>query len=591
VDLWTDAQPQPEAQHRGADPGRTPKPDINTTDDDTAAAQAGGGGMSATEGKPPSKIVEFPSPKSETTPEENIRRQMAEAQRLANLAPGEYLLWAPDSAKRLDMPVEQLVAAVKAILEQREKERLEAKAEEQRREERAERERTAVKRKQEREREREQARAEKDTARKREQKEKAFEVMAKLPGKEREIRLADLAKRLDEDVEILRAEFEAFVGTDVRDAEDEDVEPWPEPVDTKALLTEMMAHIRRYVVLHDDDAAVAMVLWICFAWLHDIAVHSPILVLTSADADAGKTTACGVLQYLTPRAYAAAELTGPNLYRFVDQERPTLIVDDADRLFERKPDLVHIVNVGWTRGTKIPRQYRGATRWFSPFCPKVVSGVGLLLPRTTATRTIAVRLLPKLPHEKIDAFQHVDDDDFHTLRRKLARWSADNAATLKDARPVMTALNNRAAMNWKLLLAVAELAGAEWGKRARQAAAKLTRERCDPSVGKRLLAAFYGLFTRHGVMLTSADVQRRLTADEDGEWAEYNGHGRPISKRQIALLLDAYGINPGVIHPDGRKAERGYRVEQFETAFRHFLGKAPPRKRTSVRKARGERRK
>jgi hypothetical protein len=90
--------------------------------------------------------------------------------------------------------------------------------------------------------------------------------------------------------------------------------------------------------------------------------------------------------------------------------------------------------------------------------------------------------------------------------------------------------------------------------------------------------------------LTSANVQRWLTADEDGEWTEYNGHS-PISKRQIALLLDAYGINPGVIHPDGRKAERGYRVEQFETAFRHFLGKSPPRKRTTVRKARGKRRK
>jgi hypothetical protein len=545
--------------------------------------------MSATEGKPPSKIVEFPSPKPETTPEENIRQQMAEAQRLANLAPGEYLLWAPDSAQRLGMPVEQLVAAVQAILVEREKEANEAKAEARRREQRVEKERAAAERKQEREREREQARAEKDAARKRGETEKAFEALAKLPRGEQEPRLADLAKRLDEDVETLRAEFEAFVGADVRDAED--IEPWPEPVDTRVLLVEVMAQIRRYVAVHDDDAAVAMALWTCFAWLHDIAVHSPILVFTSADADSGKTTACGVVQYLTPRAYAAAELTGPNLYRFVDQLHPTLIIDDADRLFERKPDLVHIVNVGWTRGTKIPRQYRGATRWFSPFCPKIVSGVGLLLPRTTATRTITVRLLPKLPHEKVDAFQHVDDDDFRTLRRKLARWSADNAATLKDARPVMTALNNRAAMNWKLLLAVAELAGAEWGKRARQAAAKLTRERRDPSVGKRLLVAFYGLFARHGAMLTSADVQRRLTADEDGEWAEYNGHGRPISKRQIALLLDAYGINPGVIHPDGRKAERGYRVEQFETAFRHFLGKAPPRKRTSVRKARGERRK
>src|SRR5947209_8108142 len=85
------------------------------------------------------------------------------------------------------------------------------------------------------------------------------ERLASLPSAEQETRLADLAKRLDEDLDTLCVEFEAFVGTDVRDAED--IEPWPEPVDTRALLVEVMAQIRRYVVLHDDDAAVAMVLW------------------------------------------------------------------------------------------------------------------------------------------------------------------------------------------------------------------------------------------------------------------------------------------------------------------------------------------
>src|SRR3984893_13136999 len=109
----------------------------------------------------------------------------------------------------------------------------------------------------------------------------------------------------------------------------------------------------------------AIGLWVCFAWLHaEIAVHSPLLVLTSAEGDTGKTTACSVIQLMTPRSYAAAELTGPNLYRFVDHLHPTLIVDDADKLLERKPDLVHIINVSWTRGTKIPRQDHGITRWF-----------------------------------------------------------------------------------------------------------------------------------------------------------------------------------------------------------------------------------
>jgi putative DNA primase/helicase len=263
-------------------------------------------------------------------------------------------------------------------------------------------------------------------------------------------------------------------------------------------------------------------------------------------------------------------------------------MDDADRLFERKRDLVHIVNVGWTRGTKIPRQDHGVTRWFSPFCPKIVAGVDLLLPKTTKTRTITIRLLPKLPDEKVDVFKHIDDEDFITLRRKLTRWSADNTVALKVARPVMPALNNRVAMNWELLLAIAELAGGDWAKRARTAAVKLARERREPSEGKRLLVAFRNLFGKHGAVLTSAEVVRRLTAEENSEWAEFRGRG-PITKRQIALLLDPYDIHPDLVHPGGRKTERGYDARWFETAFAHYLGKSISFNRSTVRRKRKRR--
>jgi hypothetical protein len=351
-----------------------------------------------------------------------------------------------------------------------------------------------------------------------------------------------------------------------------------------------LAQVRRYVVIHDDAAAVAVTLWIAFAWMHEIAVHSPILEFTSADSDCGKTTMCGVLKYLTPRAYAAAELTGPNLYRFVDHLKPTLIIDDADRLFERKPDLVHIVNVSWTRGTKIPRQDRGRTRWFDPFCPKVVAGVGILLPKATKTRCITVKLLPKLSSEKVEDFNHVDDDTFVTLRRKFARFAADHAAALKDANPAMSGFNNRAKMNWRLQIAIADLADGKWPKLARAAAIKLSRERDEPSQGKRLLRAFQIMFAQHGPLLTSKQVEESLPLIDE-EWGNYKDRGRAINRWEIAVLLRPYGIRPGVIHPRGRPADRGYDESWFTTAFRHFLPETPARGRTVVRKPRSRRRK
>ena len=281
--------------------------------------------------------------------------------------------------------------------------------------------------------------------------------------------------------------------------------------------------------------------------------------------------------------HAGAELTGPSIYRFVDRVRPTLIIDDADKLFKRKPDLVHIVNVAWTRGTKIPRQGPGgSTHWFDPFCPKVIAGVNIALPKTTATRAITIKLVPKLPEEKVDDFNHVDDDNFITLRRKLARWAADTAEALKGARPLLPlGFKNRLRMNWLLQLAIADLAGGDWPKLARRAAVRLAPERREVSEGVRLLEAFRMLFATHGSMITSAEVQRLLIADANSEWADFRGHG-PISQRQIAVLLDPYDVHPDVIHPQGRKAERGYKAEWFGDTFARYL-RPMARKRTTVR--------
>jgi hypothetical protein len=82
------------------------------------------------------------------------------------------------------------------------------------------------------------------------------------------------------------------------------------------------------------------------------------------------------------KCVAAAELTGPNLYRIVDQMHPTLITDDAHRLLERQPELAHIINVSWTRNTaRIPRQERvngqWVTHWFDAFCPKIIAGINV----------------------------------------------------------------------------------------------------------------------------------------------------------------------------------------------------------------------
>jgi hypothetical protein len=174
------------------------------------------------------------------------------------------------------------------------------------------------------------------------------------------------------------------------------------------------------------------------------------------------------------------------------------------------------------------------------------------------------------------------------LRSKLARWSADNAIALKEAKPLMPVnFSNRLAANWRLLLAVAELAGSQRSKQAREAAERISRTTRKVSWGVQMLQAFQQIFATGRKAIASKEIVATLTADPDSAWCEFGRGGGPITQRQVAAVLEPYDIHPIVIHPTRRSSlsPRGYKPEQFRDVFARFLG-APsdPHIRTSSRK-------
>ena len=515
------------------------------------------------------KVLDFP--RVEVTSEENARRVMVEATRLASLAPGEWRLWIDRSAERLGIPRAILQDLIVAIIKDSEKKAREAETE-------ARRQELAVRREQERkqrEQKREQERIDKRAEHKRKEKEKAFESLISLPSEQQETRLGELAKRLDEDVAIIRDDFTAFVGMQSWAASTNswNVELWPDPVETQKLLQKISAKIRKYIVLR-PEAVIATALWTMTAWAHEGATHSPILAAISVEPDSGKSTLLGVLRFLVPKPFVSVEPTGPSVYRTVDREHPTLIIDEADDLFYRKSDLRAIVNAGWSRGTRIPRQ----GRWYDPFCPKILGILGKTkLPRTIASRSIILRMWPKKPDEKAEDFAYADDPEFSTIRRKLARWAADNVRIIKDLKPPQPpGFNNRLNANWKLLLQIAQHAGGGWPEQACRSAIYLSRAPYEPSVGVQLLAVLRSTFTKNRTEITSEQVVQELVADPDSPWHEYRGRG-PITKNQVAALLRDYDIRPVVVHPTKRAdfSRHGYRAAQFEDAFARFLPHEP----------------
>jgi hypothetical protein len=189
------------------------------------------------------------------------------------------------------------------------------------------------------------------------------------------------------------------------------VEPWPDEVDTDALLLSLVRRLQRHVVL-SHDAAVAAALWILFAWVHaDAAVHSPILLVTSAEANSGKTTLLVLISFLTPRCLVCVEIGEATLFRGIELWQPTIIVDEADVILINNEPLRAVVNSGWTRGATVPRCIGDdkVPHAFPTFCPKALGMKGKKLPDTTLSRSITIEMKRKHGDENVEHFRAIDD--------------------------------------------------------------------------------------------------------------------------------------------------------------------------------------
>jgi len=541
------------------------------------------------------RVVSFPGD------EERARRLKVEVERLARLSSTEWLYYVTLEGYAEKYGVDQALfkAMVETAVREIEKKQRDEQDERRRIEDRAEKKKAsqekakAKEERQEIEREdrrarrdaRDQERADRRAQQRQREIDRQLAIILKQPMAEHDSRLVEVAGRLGEDINDLRAQF-----AELLDAERErrgigDVVRWPEAVNLNTLLNDIHKHRRRYVIIHDEHGAVATTLWTPMSWVHnEIATHSPTLLITSADdeGNAAKTLLCSYLQYQTPRGKMVTDPSGASFFRMIDRNHPTLIIDNAENLFKRKKVLIDLLAASWTRGVPVTRQEHGVTVEYDVFCPKIIGAIAGLnfLPPNAMGRAIHFGMLPKLASETVEEFRYADDAELLTLRQKLARFAFDSAERLRNANVELPeGFDNRLRDNWKLMFAIADLAGGSWPKRIRAAAVKLTKQYYEPSVGRQCLSLFVELFQRSeydGIVL-SGWAHKQFIADPTSVWVNYKGKG-PITQLGIANILAGYPstlggpIRPDVIHPRGRPADRGYKLEWFETVLRHYLG-------------------
>lgn len=363
-----------------------------------------------------------------------------------------------------------------------------------------------------------------------------------------------------------------------------DPEPWQAPVELQSLLTELVGKLNRFVALKSAQL-VAIALWIIHTHCLDAAEFTPRLAIVSPTKRCGKTTLVKVLQNLVRRPLSAANISGAALFRVVEQEHPTLLIDEADTFLDGKEELRGVLNTGHDReGGKIIRcksaEHDHEVTTFNAWGAVAIAQIAKL-PATLADRSITIELKRKTVGESVGRFRRSEARQLKDVQRRCARWAQDNVSKLTLVPPVdVPALDARAADNWEPLFAIAEIAGVEWAARAIAAAeqlstqARATERENDP--GERLLNDIRGLCLEGRVpeRVALKELSRMLVQIEDAPWARIDS-GRPLDSALLAKRLRTFDIVAKPLRLGPSAVSRGYARASFEEAFSRYLPAAP----------------
>ncbi len=361
-----------------------------------------------------------------------------------------------------------------------------------------------------------------------------------------------------------------------------DAEPWPEPVDGAALLTELTAWISSYVWI-SPVAATAAALWGTATWCVEHVDFAPILAVLSATKRCGKSHLLDLLRGVVRRGYltSGSGVTTAVVFRLNNTQRPTLLIDEAEKLAGRHADreLIGMLNAGYRRGAQVQRCVERNGDFevvaFDAFGFRALAAIGRLWD-TILDRAITVRLERKPRDVTLRRFSsRVVETEAARLARRLARWAADSrtavATALADT-PRPDWLDDRACDNWAALLAVATVTGSDWPTvtltAARTLSSAATVDAADDT--ERLVHDLRRLWDdeKWGAAVKSGDLTAKLNELEGSPWGDY-AKGKGLTTHRLAAMCKPLGVGPRQDR-DGTQVVRGYWRTDLEPVFRRY---------------------
>jgi hypothetical protein len=362
----------------------------------------------------------------------------------------------------------------------------------------------------------------------------------------------------------------------------------PQPPSLSEILDAIRAFVRQYVVLTDEQAD-AIALWVAHTWVVDATDVTPYLRINSATKRCGKTRLAEVISCLAQNPRPTTCISTAALFRLAHKYagQMTLIVDEIEGTLsgkEKSNELTALLNAGWRRGLTVPRVERSSkgefvVREYETFCPKVLVGLGRLAD-TVEDRAITIVMQRKRDDEIVrDFFWEEAKDEAEPIKQALEAWSSnpETIEQLRSMRPEMPRnLSDRAREGWRILVAIADMAGNGWSERARKAMMALEQTREDAALNVRLLAALRDIFAqKQATKLTVQEIAEGLQELDDPPVPEDFWRWVAVSDWRrfgvwLARTLKPFGVKPKKVRIND-ETKQGYELADFAEAFARYL--------------------
>ena len=329
---------------------------------------------------------------------------------------------------------------------------------------------------------------------------------------------------------------------------DPDPEPWGQAVDGWTLFSGLYDEFSRFLALGEGGPAL-LAGWTIFSHVASEFEVMPYLHVTSPTPGAGKSTVADVLYHLVRRPARAESMTNAFIYRLIEAEGPTLLLDEVDTQIKGNERLRGVLNSGFHRDGKVGLVEGDdhKQKVFRTGCPKVLIGIGNL-PATVADRSLRIEMKMATREEarRLENFGSAEKRGLLAWKRQIIRFASDHAGEFERAEAKCEGLYNRALDRWRPLLSIGEVIGPEVAElmRATATAAESSPSKNDDASHKTEL-----LGDARRIMdgepgreaWPAGELLESLLKLEEGLWSDWN-RGRGLSARGLAQILKGFGI-------------------------------------------------